>query len=359
MVDQKKQISINPAFFKLGGKYKKTQKKHKIKPKIPPNTIKRKLLERIKEHQKEKQILHKKGENITDSNEFDDEFDSSLAYLHQLIKKNKEKKEKKRETHRLEQGKINEINNNTKYNENLTNKSSLLNKTIKNNLKFGSDYNDNYTITDTIPYGNLKGGKKQTYKQYINNTNKVPNSLTIEDKDINKELSTNIVERKSRLQEIQNKFLNNHKPQFNENPTHLINPNISGKLHKNKLNERVEPNNILIKKNGYKGTRKGGRSIRRRKIKTRRKLGKVGNKIGVLVKNNKTRKAIEEEHDLLKTSSMTEVKAYLRSHGLLKIGSPAPHEMLRKLYEDSFMSGDVYNKSSNILIHNYLHQENE
>ncbi len=31
----------------------------------------------------------------------------------------------------------------------------------------------------------------------------------------------------------------------------------------------------------------------------------------------------------------------------------------RKLYEDSFMSGDVYNKSSNILIHNYLHEESQ
>ncbi len=99
--------------------------------------------------------------------------------------------------------------------------------------------------------------------------------------------------------------------------------------------------------------------IRRKKTRTRRNLGKKGGKIGILIKNNSTRKKIETDQEILKTSSLKDIKQHLRKRGLLKIGSSAPPDILRKIYEDSFLTGEIYNKNTGVLIHNYLNEENE
>ena len=59
-MSHKKSISINPSFFKIGGKANKKKKKEKPKMKnsLKPNDIKKKLIAKIKAHQK-KSLLHK------------------------------------------------------------------------------------------------------------------------------------------------------------------------------------------------------------------------------------------------------------------------------------------------------------
>ena len=64
---------------------------------------------------------------------------------------------------------------------------------------------------------------------------------------------------------------------------------------------------------------------KKRKIKTRRirrkiTLGKDKGKVGVLVKNKKTRKNIKNEVNILKKKPISEIKEYLRKHNLMKIG---------------------------------------
>ena len=44
-------------------------------------------------------------------------------------------------------------------------------------------------------------------------------------------------------------------------------------------------------------------------------------------------------------------------HNIIKSGSSAPEPVLRKLYEDCFSTGSVYNKNADNLIHNYLNEE--
>ena len=102
------------------------------------------------------------------------------------------------------------------------------------------------------------------------------------------------------------------------------------------------------------------KSFKRRKtFKTRRTLGKRGSVIGVLVKNNATRKKVENDCTILQQANITTIKKYLRNHGLIKVGSSAPIDIMRKIYEDSFLTGDVYNKNSSVLLHNYLNVETE
>ena len=87
------------------------------------------------------------------------------------------------------------------------------------------------------------------------------------------------------------------------------------------------------------------------------KLGKRGNRVSILIKNGKTRKLVQHEHALLKKKSILDVKNYLRKKNLLKIGSEAPPEVLRQIYESSILSGDLENKSKETLIHNYMNDK--
>ena len=48
---------------------------------------------------------------------------------------------------------------------------------------------------------------------------------------------------------------------------------------------------------------------------------------------------------------------YLRKHNLIKAGTSAPDNVLRKLYEDCFLSGDVYNRNVEMLLHNYMQED--
>ena len=80
--------------------------------------------------------------------------------------------------------------------------------------------------------------------------------------------------------------------------------------------------------------------------------------IGILIKNKKTRKKINNEVRNIQKHKLSNVKNYLRKHNLIKIGTQAPEPMLRSLYENAYLSGDVINKNPDILLHNYMSNEN-
>ena len=66
------------------------------------------------------------------------------------------------------------------------------------------------------------------------------------------------------------------------------------------------------------------------------------------------RKKIEEKKSELKKTHIHDVKKYLRKHGFIKAGTPAPEDITRTMYEDANSAGEIYNKSPEILLHNYL-----
>lgn len=100
--------------------------------------------------------------------------------------------------------------------------------------------------------------------------------------------------------------------------------------------------------------------IMRKKLRTiKYKLGKMtdgksNGKIAVLIKNQNTRKKIKREYGILKREKITDVRKYLKKHNLIKGGSLAPNEVLKTMYENAILAGDVTNKSADTLIHNFL-----
>ena len=88
------------------------------------------------------------------------------------------------------------------------------------------------------------------------------------------------------------------------------------------------------------------------------KLGKHANgKVSVLIKNSQTRRKVQTEQALLKQKSILDIKNHLRGNNLLKAGSTAPSDVLRHLYEQSILAGQVENKAKETLIHNYFNEE--
>lgn len=136
-------------------------------------------------------------------------------------------------------------------------------------------------------------------------------------------------------------------------------------LHKNhNHNERIEKLDKL--KAEYKqiaqtdaqqttNTPKKKRCVAHRKIKTvKYKLGKSDKEMSVLVKNTNTRRRIKHEISLLRQKAISEVKQYLRDKNLLKIGSDAPKDVLRQMYEQAVLSGDLNNNNDDTLMHNFM-----
>jgi hypothetical protein len=88
------------------------------------------------------------------------------------------------------------------------------------------------------------------------------------------------------------------------------------------------------------------------------KLGKHANgKVSVLIKNSNTRRKVQTEHAKLKQKSILDIKNHLRSKNLLKVGSEAPNDVLRHIYEQSILAGQIENKAKDTLIHNYFNEE--
>jgi hypothetical protein len=53
------------------------------------------------------------------------------------------------------------------------------------------------------------------------------------------------------------------------------------------------------------------------------------------------------------------VKKYFVEHVLLKIGSNAPNNVLRKTYESAMLTGDVTNQNKDVLLFNLMNETKE
>lgn len=84
---------------------------------------------------------------------------------------------------------------------------------------------------------------------------------------------------------------------------------------------------------------------------------KTKKKIGIFIKNNKLRRVNEEKKFEIKKTNFKTVKNYLKKNNLIKYGCSAPSDLLREIYENSKLCGDINNINGNSLVHNYINNE--
>jgi uncharacterized membrane-anchored protein len=96
-------------------------------------------------------------------------------------------------------------------------------------------------------------------------------------------------------------------------------------------------------------------------VKRKFTLGKSDKlrRVSVLIKDRKTRKNIINTQKELKKTTITDVKKYLRQHGIIKVGSTCPADILRKTFESAVLTGEVINTNKEVLLHNFLSGEKE
>jgi hypothetical protein len=95
----------------------------------------------------------------------------------------------------------------------------------------------------------------------------------------------------------------------------------------------------------------------RRTQKKKYRIGKHDDVVGVLLKNKEAQRHIQKQHLALKQKTIGEIRKHLYDHHLLKIGSNAPPDVLRRMYEDSILTGEVKNTNNGVLLHNFLSGE--
>jgi hypothetical protein len=92
----------------------------------------------------------------------------------------------------------------------------------------------------------------------------------------------------------------------------------------------------------------------RKTNKKRFRIGKHDDVVGVLLKNKQTQRHIQSQHLALKQKTIGEIRKYLYEHHLLKVGSNAPPDVLRRMYEDAILTGEVKNTNNDVLLHNFM-----
>jgi hypothetical protein len=190
-----------------------------------------------------------------------------------------------------------------------------------------NDNNDNNSNTlNTIkPYGNLKNGSKPTFRTWVENNNSSNNFTNNFNNNIDTSSENVIVKT----------------PIIPQNNIVMTQNNID--------------NNVLIN-DVYNDAPKCDPYIKEQvEIKKTFIIGKnkKNNDVSILIKNNKTRKNIENNKLSLKKTNVTTLKNFLKKQNLIKFGSTAPNHLLRDIYENTKLCGEIVNENPQTLIHNF------
>jgi len=93
--------------------------------------------------------------------------------------------------------------------------------------------------------------------------------------------------------------------------------------------------------------------IQEREIKKTFVLGKKNKSVGVLIKNNISRRKIEMDKLNYKKTNLATLKNHLKKHNLIKFGTTAPSELLREMYESVKLCGEISNNNATNIVHNF------
>ena len=391
----KKTIQINPELFKMpGNKTRKNKEKKAIalNPVVSPSNLKNKLLKRIKEHKTKElkgsdSIQSTNSSSSKEENTYTDEFYGAIDYLSGLKQKQKQQKILNNKTLKNQSTPI--VTSNPHISLDLP---PELAEPIKTPMATNEVFNMNYKINDEVPYGCLKNGKKKTYREWkdlsspsvypelpdlvrpptppkrtdgIFFTSLKDNKPTNQSEKIN----TSSISREDRLEQIKNKLrkledqetsskrkaiedFNKMEKEFTKPVKETLLDDLPD-FYDNKnsmpdIEELIKEREEKIEKQYLKKT-----------VKRKFTLGKSDKlrRIAVLIKDKQTRKNIINTQKELKKTDITNVRKYLRQHGIIKVGSTCPSDILRKTFESAVLTGEITNTNKETLLHNFLNED--
>jgi len=371
-MSDKKTLNIDPNLFSFSNgniSRKKRNPDNKIKVKTPSqkkqnDTLKKKsILKMIRQHQEDryKNMFEPKSTTttITHSNStvdsFNKDFQEAKLFLENLTEKNKQADKLKNYTIKNQPNSLANVTQSVNsvmqplatVAENVTN---LISPTVLNN-----------PMHLTAPkYGCLKNGTLPTFRNFMNTTQKnyaqiggaTPN-ITV----------TNSMPNMNSMPNAPS--MHNSMPNMNSMPN-ITQTGGAPDIMKQKINDSIARINMLNESAAkLKELKKQMRPKQKKQKKTFRRTYKIGKskvfpRVSVLVSNKTLRNNITTKSQLLKQTSMSEVKKYLIKHGLIRVGSIAPNDVLRQMYESSMLvCGEIQNHNPDNLLYNFLNGSDE
>lgn len=295
---------------------KKTTRKNP--PNIEPNRLKDTFMKQV-QHYKSLANTKKQTTPSKPLSAYTDEFNASVEYLNN-IKKSVNLIQTELPTELIDDMQIAQIPKPMLVHEPLQpqtqSQSPIL--TSSNSIK--------YKVDNDIPYGCLKNGVKQTFKNLTRNNRPRP-SFNL----------SSVVPNMVPKQNVSIPVVPSQSSSSNVVPSQVSPSNV--------VPSQVVPSNVVPLE----------KTIIKRHVIGKSKKSRH---VGVLIKNASTRKMITDEHKKLKKINISEVKNQLKNNGLLKVGSTAPADILRQTYESSILAGLVKNNSEGTTYHNFINEEN-
>ena len=399
-----KTIKINPELFSLT-KQKKTkpdasQAKTKKNTTFKPNNLKNKLLERIKAHKNKEANLGTQSSATDDFEAQSDEFNDSMAYLSSLAKQSKETTARDAYVQNTQnamanaRGKPKTLKNydvpslhvELELPEGLKESPMIFHTPMPTNEPpiILTPPNAKYVVNDNVPYGCLKGGVKPTFKTWNKTQRQQPSvaqsspSLIINTSSLGG--SSNTTLRETKMKELKDKMRRKQQSlEFAQPPLAPIpvptptpkpepQPEPEPKISMDQevpvmiMTETALSNQSpLADANTTQNVQTSSPKRIKKTIKRTYTLGKskIHKKVGVLIKDKNTRKRVLNAQRDIKRHGINDIKQYLRTHGLIKTGSSAPNDIVRKIYESAMLSGEVTNQDKDILLQNFLKEKDE
>jgi len=199
-----------------------------------------------------------------------------------------------------------------------------------------------YGVSDK-PYGVLKNGIKPTYKQW---------NLT------QKKINRNDASQTNPSQTMVNVIpVDIHLEEVNPENMNLVNPIQVDTIHKNQ--DTIHKNQDTIHKNQdtiQVDTIPLEKEYKKPVIIGKSKKNKT---VHVLIPCHKTRKLRSEQSEIYKKTNLTTVKNYLKQHKLIRVGSTAPTNLIREIYENAKCYGDIVNQNKQNLLYNFEKEDKD
>ena len=293
-------INIDPQFLSMSKKKSKTLKSNipLNEVKLNSNNIRELLLEKLKQHKKNKKTLK-----------------------NPMVQLNTMDEQSGNEQNVNEQN-VNEMSSNHQNRNNIptSNSSFDLDKEIKQledtpiiqgeSLQNGTLQNEvQYSIRPDKPYGVLKNGLKPTYKSWSSHENNTMQQMSMPQMPIQQMSMPQMPIQQMPIQQMP--------------------------IQQMTIEQVPMIQELEVKKVFQLG--------RNKKNKT----------VSVLLKNNSTRKKIEGDKVNFKKTNISTVKNFLKKQNLIKFGTTAPNNLLRDIYESTKLCGEIINENSKSIIHNF------
>jgi len=370
-MSEKKTIQINPDLFKMSNKNTTRKKREPTSPKLQlkseiktqkQKTLRKNVLKLIREKQQEayKDLFDKKKPKIAASasasskTEFDKDFDSSLQFFSSLANKVEQEAPKSQNITFKNYDAINSIS--PVISPALPALSPITMTPLSINTNTVPIQRGTIHIPSTPKFGCLKGGTLPTYRTYTRKNGDfiggAPPKATI-----NQPFMTPSVSSLEKPAIFTNTFDSQASTPFSF---------LSGGSSEASHNKFIEQSQKFdkIQQGSLSQKEKASQKIKyKKRKKIFKKTYKVGRSkteptIGVLVSNKTIRSRISTQAQLLKQTPINEVRKFLIKKGFIKVGTDAPNDVLRKMYETvSMVCGEIQNHNPENLLYNFIHDQ--